>query len=381
MAAATAHRSDVGEVVDEVTRLLPADADRARGWLARGTAMFPAYGGHLGPMLAHVHEARARGDDLEDSIYGGFVAYMLALMGRVPEAACQLAELARLTRRHRTTLRVDTVGNGYAAAILTDVLRGDLRSATARGHPPIPADPAFSMTAAAALAHVALVADDRPTYERAVEWSRRRTIPILRFLPTYIDLVGRRLDGDLDHAADLAEQFWDEAAPVPVSRVHPLATLTRTLVDAGRSAWATAMVDEAAGLVDGMDPAPLLTAGVLESRAVLASEADSVPEAAHSLVALLDLAVADGLVPVLLDALDQVVAITDDDATATVVRASVAAERRRMGVPATRSVDTHLADRGPVTADGGGRPAVPLDDAVTLARGWLSQVAEPADVG
>src|SRR5690606_35310774 len=35
MAAATAHWIDVSAVAAEVDRLLPADADRARGWLAR----------------------------------------------------------------------------------------------------------------------------------------------------------------------------------------------------------------------------------------------------------------------------------------------------------------------------------------------------------
>jgi hypothetical protein len=74
MAAATAHWLDVGAVADEVSRLLPIDACRARGWLARGAAMVPAYRGHVGPILAHIEDARERGGDLELCIYGGFAA-------------------------------------------------------------------------------------------------------------------------------------------------------------------------------------------------------------------------------------------------------------------------------------------------------------------
>ena len=235
------------------------------GGCARGGAMLPAYQGRLAPILAHVEEARGRHDDLEDSIYGGFAAYMLALTGRVDEADRHVRELERLTRRHDTAFRVDTVGNGYAAAILVDLIRGDLQAAAERGDQPVPDDPAFSMTAAAAVAHVALVTGDRRTFVRAVEWSRQRTIPVLRFLPTFIELVERRLDGVRDHAADLAERFWEEAVPVPVSRVHPLPLLTSVLVEAGRVGQAQAMTEEAASLVAEMEPAPLLSAGVLAS--------------------------------------------------------------------------------------------------------------------
>lgn len=366
MAAATAHRIDVSVVAEEVARLLPADGDRARGWLARGRAMLPAYQGHLDPMLAHVEEARARRDDLEDSIYGGFVAYILALMGRLDESECHVAELARLTRRHRTGFRVDTVGNGYAAAIVVDLVRGDLRSAIARGDEEIPADPAFSMTAAAALAHVALVASDRSTYGRALEWSRQRTIPVLRFLPTFIELVGRRLDGDLDHAADLAEQYWEEAAPVSVSRVHPLPLLTIALADVGRTAPAQVMVEEAATLVALMDPAPLLSAGVLSSRARLATCAGSVAEAAQCLAALLEVTSADRLVLATVDALEQVAEITGDRSLAATLRMAVDGERRR-----------RTAGRPPDESAPSSGPSVSIADAIVLAQAWLAAAAIP----
>jgi hypothetical protein len=71
------------------------------------------------------------------------------------------------------------------------------------------------MTAAAAIAHVGLCAVDPTLLQRAVDWSRRGTIPILRFLPTFIACCGALLDDDVLEAADLAERYWHEAAPVP----------------------------------------------------------------------------------------------------------------------------------------------------------------------
>ena len=363
MAAVTAHRFDVDEVADEVDRLLPAGAHRARGWLARGAAMLPAYGGHLGPILAHAEEVRARRDDLEYSIYGGFAAYMLALMGRIDETDRHVDELARVTRRHRATFCVDTVGNGYAAAIVSDLVRGDLRSATGRGDRQTPEDPAFSMTAAAALAHVALVAGDPHTLDRAIEWSRQRTIPLLRFLPTFIELIRRRLGGELDHAADLAEQYWDEATPVPVSLVHPLPILTSTLIEAGRTAPAIAMTETASTLVGHMDRAPLLEAGILASRAALSIHAGTARETAAPLRMLLAITTAHGFVPMTIEALEQVATITDDASLAATLRASADDERRR------------IRGRPPApAAEGGisGEAATTMTAAVTLAQTWLA---------
>ena len=310
MAAATAHWLDVGAVVDEVSRLLPTDARRARGWLARGAAMVPAYRGHVGPILAHIEEARERGDDLELSIYGGFAAYMLALMGRIDESRRQVDELARLARRQRTTFGVDTVGNGYAAAVICDMVRGDLRTATGRASTTIPDDPAFSMTAAAALAHLASITGDPHTLQCAQSWSRRGTIPLLRFLPTFIELVGRQLDGETEAAADLAEQYWDEATPVPVSRLHPLPILAGALVDAERMSVAATMTQTAADLVPTMEPAPLLEAGVLASRALLAARTGDGGDVVPLVRALLELTTVHGFVPMTMDALELVVSVT-----------------------------------------------------------------------
>lgn len=370
MASATGHASDVSAVIDEVDGLLPVDAVRARGWLTRGAAMVPAYRGRLAPILAHVAEVRGRHDDLEDSIYGGFAAYMLALVGRLDEADRHVAELERLTRRHRTDFRVDTVGNGYAAAVVADLARGELRAAAARARQPVPHDPAFSMTAAAALAHVALVTGDRGTFASALAWSRQRTIPVLRFLPTFIELVSRRLGGEVDHVADLAEQYWQEAAPVPVSQVHPLPVLTRALLDAGRVATATAMVDEAAGLVDAMEPAPLLETGVVASRAAIDVSRRDVDAAAVSVVVLLDLAVAHGFVPMTIDAVELVAAIADDPALTACLHAAVDGERDRIGARRSRP-------GGSTVPDGA---QFPFDRAAALAGEWLTQFGRPAVV-
>jgi hypothetical protein len=200
---------------------------------------------------------------------------------------------------------------------------------------------------------------------RAVDWSQQRTIPMLRFLPTFIDLVQRRFDGEPGHAADLAEQFWEEAAPVPLSRVHPLPLLTAAMVEAGRTAEARAMTSEAADLVAGMDRAPLLSAGLAVSRASIAAAEGSVVEAASCLAAVLEIATAHGFVPMTVDVMGQVAAMTADPELAATLRTAVDEERRRMGVRLRRSTD-------------GGAPSgtsVPFDEAVVLARCRLADAA------
>jgi hypothetical protein len=124
------------------------------------------------------------------------------------------------------------------------------------------------MTAAAAIGQVGVLTLDPALLQVAVGWARRGTIPILRFLPTFLDCCSALLNRDVD-AADLAEQYWEEAATVPVSRVQPLPLLTVALLAAGRTAAARAATDEAAELVAGMVDAPLLEAAVHHSRAQL----------------------------------------------------------------------------------------------------------------
>ncbi len=321
MATATAHRIDVGSVADEVLSMLPADAGRARGWAGRGAAMRPAYQGHPGPILAYADEVRARHDDLEYSVYGGFAAYMAAMMGRLEEADHHVHELQRLSRRYATSFSVDTVGNGFAAVVVTDLIRGDVTTAAGRAHGAVPDDPSFSMTAAAALAQVALVSGDRNVLAHAIEWSRQPTIPLLRFLPTFIELVKRRLGGHVEHAADLAEQVWEEAEHLPVSRVYPLPILTAALVDAGRIGVGRDMTERAALIVAGMDPAPLLSAGVLESRAMLDLASGEILTAAGWLRDLLEISVANQFGQMTIDALERVAEAAGDGALAATLRA------------------------------------------------------------
>lgn len=365
MASATAQRIDVSGVVEEVTALLGADQARERGWVARGAAMGPAYQGHLAPILAHTEETVARGDEMEISIYGGFAAYMLALMGRLPESALQLDELGRLTRRHEATFCVDTVGNGYAGAVLGELTRGELRRAARRTADRIPEDPAFSMTAAAALAQVALATNDEATMQCAVDWSQAGTIPLLRYLPTFIELARALMDGAVEPAADLAERYWDEAAPVPVSRVHPLPILTAALLAAGRTRAATAATATAAGLVEAMDPAPLLQANVLASRAQLDLHAGCPDEALTHVPELLDVTTAHGFVPMAIDGLElAAMAYGEEPAVAAALWAAAAAERRRLGYHYAGWPAPPIS--APVVEP---TTALTLDGAVALARG------------
>lgn len=286
MAPATAQGIDLSVAVDELEAHLPADRLRERGWLARGAAMFPAYRGHVGPIMSHVREATSRGDEMELYMYGGFAAYMLSMMGRRPDVHAQLDELHHFTQRHHTTFSVDTVGNGYAAAVLDDMMSGDLRAAAHWGTDRVPADPAFSMTAAAALAQVALLADDANVLARAIQWSQQETIPMLSYLPTLIALVSAMMSGSHDRAADLAEQYWDESRQVPVGRCHQVPTVTAALIAAGRPDAASAIVGTAEELTNAMDPAPWLQVGVLHGRAQLAldrGDSDALLVHAHDL--------------------------------------------------------------------------------------------------
>lgn len=332
MAPVTAQGVDVGVVASEVDRLLPRDRRREHGWLARGAAMTPAYGGRVGPIVTHADEAASRSDEMEISIYGGFAAYMLSMMGRRAELTIRLDELRRLTRRRHTAFSVDTVGNGYAAAVLGDLVVGDLRGAARRATDRIPDDPAFSMTAAAALAQVALLTADPDIMSCAVEWSRRETIPLLRFLPTLIDLTGALMDCSIDAAADLAEQYWEESGHVPVSRCHPLPLLTTALVASGRWATATVLVDAADELTNAMDPAPWLRAGILHSRAQIALDLGDSADLATRDRELGELAATHSFAIMTVDALEFAAADPDTAADVTAqLLAEAKAERERMG--------------------------------------------------
>ena len=334
LSSATAIGADITGLADAVAARLPAEDRRARGWLERGAAMVPAYRGDLAPIGAYADRIVADQDDVESSIYVGFCAYMLALTGQLDECDRRVDQLRRVTRRQRARFEVDTVGNGFAAAILTSIARGDLRGAARHAVGPIPDDPAFSMTAAAAIAHAGLFSVDPPLLRRAIDWSRRGTIPLLRFLPTLIAGCAALLDDDVLEAADLAERYWHEAAPVPVSRVHAVPVVTLALLAAGRTHVVDAVTKEATDLVADMGDAPLLRAALHQSRAQLAlheGRADAVAEHARE---LLDLATGAGFRLQIIDALELLVAVDrahDDRASASRFLRAARHERATLG--------------------------------------------------
>jgi hypothetical protein len=231
-------------------------------------------------------------------------------------------------------LSVDSVGNGYAAAIVGDTLRGELRAAVQRGARPVPSDPAFSITSAAALAHVAVLASDPITMERARRWSALGTIPLLAHLEPLIACCAAFLAGEIDDAADHAEDFWDLATPVPVSRVHQWPIVNRVLLAAGRRTAAERATEMAAALVGEMDHAPFLLAGVHLAWAQLAFERERMDDVErHARDAL---AIADGhqFALVAVDALEMLAcawARRGDDRGSAAIIARTSAERRRLG--------------------------------------------------
>ncbi len=329
MASATAIGADITGLADAVAARLPVEDRRARGWLERGAAMLPAYRGDLVPIGAYADRIVADEDDVESSIYVGFCAYMLALTGQLDECDRRVDQLRRVTRRQRARFEVDTVGNGFAAAILTSTTRGDLRGAARLAGGAVPDDPAFSMTAAAAIAHVGLFAVDPTLLQRAVDWSRRGTIPILRFLPTLIACCGALLDDDVLEAADLAERYWHEAAPVPVSRVHAVPVLTVALLAAGRAHVLNTVTTDAAELVAEMGDAPLLHAALHQSRAQLALHEGRAGAVAGHARELLDLATRSGFRLQAVDALELLVAADRAGDPASRLQLEEAARRER----------------------------------------------------
>ncbi len=250
---------DIAPVMTQVAATLPAGSWRARTWLERSSAIGPALRGRPAQLQSYADGLLHRGEDVEASIYVGLAAYIPALMGRLAECDSRLAQLRRLTRRHDTAFSVDTVGNGYAAAIVAEVVRGDLGSACDRARRPVPVDPAFSITSAAALAHAALLSSDAETMERAQDWATRGTFPLLQFLTPFTSCCRAQLDGALDEAADHAEDLWDQATVVPVWRLFALPLIAATLIGAGRVDAAGAITAHASVLLDDMETAPLLT--------------------------------------------------------------------------------------------------------------------------
>ena len=113
------------------------------------------------------------------------------------------------------------------------------------------------MTAANALAHAALMADDRVTLDRALDWAVRGTSPILQFMVTGMDLYRQLFESDFDQAAHTAMQYWTESVRVPIVRAHQASIVTIALLETGRIA--------AKAYHELMNPKLAKAAGVIET--------------------------------------------------------------------------------------------------------------------
>jgi hypothetical protein len=332
LATATSQIYETASVVDDIRVHVGSDSGRASAWLERGQAMVPAYEGNPGAIHAYAEGLLAGGDDLEGSVYVGFAAYMQALLGRVDRCDPLLDELRRLTRRHGCTFSVDSVGNGFAAAIVAESIRGDLGSALDRSKRPVPIDPAFSLTSAAALAHAALLAGDHDTMTRALEWSSLGSFPLLAFLTPFIGSCAALLSGEVEEAANLAEEFADQVA-VPVWQVYALPVVNVALIAAGRSRDAQAQTDRARSLVAAMDRAPQMTASIHIGLAQAALARQELDEAHDQGLVVLEVAHANQLPISIVDAFDLLAAVSErrQQASSSSLRKVAAAERRRLG--------------------------------------------------
>jgi len=332
LATATSQRYETASVIDEILVHVGSGSGRAAAWLERGRAMVPAYRGQPAAIHAYAEGLVARGDDLEASVYVGFAAYMQALLGRLDRCDPLLDRLRHLTRRHGCTFSVDSVGNGYAAAIVAETVRGDLGSALDRSRRPVPIDPAFSLTSAAALAHAALLAGDSDTMGRALEWASRGSFPLLAFLTPFTGCCAALLDGDVGEAAELAEEFADQVV-VPVWQVYALPVIDAALIGAGRIARAQAITSDAVSLVAEMDAAPQMIASVHLGGAQVSLARDELDDAEHHALAALGAAHADHLAIATVDALDllDAIGVRRGRAGASSIGAAAASERRRLG--------------------------------------------------
>ena len=159
---------------------------------------------------------------------------------------------------------------------------GDLRAALDRGRRPLPTDPAFSMASAAALAYVALLAEDSPMMARAIEWSSLGSLPLLGYLVPFTTGCAALLEGRGADAADLLEEFWDQAVNVPVWRVMAAPVVVRALVATGRLRAAEDLVVREYALSSDMERAPNLTVAMHLARGQLALTHDQFDAAARA---------------------------------------------------------------------------------------------------
>jgi len=333
LTTATTRCCETAAVSAQLSAHLPTGPGRARSWLERSSAMGPAFSGRPERLHAYAGGLLERGDDVEASIYVGLAAYMLALMGRLDECDPLLDQLRRLTRRHDTPFSVDSVGNGYAAAVVAETISGDLRLALDRSRRPVPTDPAFSMTSAAALAHAALLSSDTATMARALEWATQGSFPLLQFLTPFTNCCHALLDGAVGEAADHAGEFWDEAVAVPIWRLVALPLVNSALIGAGRTETADAITDRAAVLLADMATAPLLTTAVRLAEGQVALARGQLDIAEHAAIAALDTARAHRLPLAAVDAVELCAAVSEHRSEHGVSRSlaeGARAERERL---------------------------------------------------
>ncbi|MCB0992724.1 MAG: hypothetical protein KDB16_17230 [Acidimicrobiales bacterium] len=334
LAAATGAQIDVTDVLPIVAACVPEDSSRARGWLNRGTAMVPAYRGNMEPICSYVDQVIERGDDPEVSVYAGFAVYMLAMSGQLDRADTYLAAVKAMIERHRTEFTVDSVGNGFAGAIHVELARGRWGTALSAVGTEMPADPAFTATAAAAIAQAGASLGRTELVDLAVRWSERGTLQILGFLEPLVRHYAASIRGDVAGSADAAEAFWEMAYVVPISHINQVGTVVSALVAAGRLDAARSAIDTASSAVAAMNEVPLLSCLTHWSEALLELSYDRHAKALAVGRQALEAAIGHGFALVMIDSLE-VLALAATGVGRTQIAASLAAaaarERKRTG--------------------------------------------------
>jgi len=344
---ASASDLDVADMATAIDERLHPD-DESRRWLTRGLAMGPAYRGHLDATQQYARDITARRNDVEISVYVGFTAYMSAMCGQLGEADHWLDELHRMLLRQEEPFRVDTVGNGFAAAVLTDLGRGRLSRASMLARGPVPRDPSFSATAASAVAQLAVMTGSDEALEVATRWGRCDTIPFLHHLPTLTAFFRASFDQDLERAAVLALEYGDAASVVPVSRVHPQAFLNVALLETERVDAVRIATEDCARLVAEMAWAPSLEAVVDQSRAQLALATGDLEGATAAATDLLDRAVANDFAIAEVDAMELLgvtAHLAGSPERSHELLASAGEARARLGYRHVMVAPRHLHDR------------------------------------
>jgi hypothetical protein len=156
---------------------------------------------------------------------------------------------------------------------------------------------------------------------------------MLPSLATWIECARHTFDGDLEQAADAAERHWEEAAPIPLNRVHRRAFLNIPLLETGRAAVVEAANLEAGAMVAEMICAPLCDAVLHQSRAQLALWRGDLSLLLESAGSMLEISRRYRFVPMMIDALELVAIGTGrmGSPDAPCILDSALAERERIG--------------------------------------------------